>query len=224
MSEKPILFTSPMVRASMRDVDPKTQTRRVITTLRRHGRITEFGRSDTSGYDWHFRDKALRWHDISHARLLELAPYQAGDILWVRETCANIALSGYEPTYFYRADGDELPPYDARAADNRWRPSIFMPRSAARLFLRVTAVRVERVQDISEDDCYAEGTLEWADAQDLRHNDGTPAKWPSVRHAFEALWGSINAKRGYGWDANPWVWVYEFERCEERRKAARCST
>jgi hypothetical protein len=82
----------------------------------------------------------------------------------------------------------------------KWKkkPSIFMPRAAARLFLRVKNVRAERLQDISEEDAIAEG-VDGIEPGELFFN-------------FIALWNSLNAKRGYGWEANPWVWVYTFER------------
>ena len=85
---------------------------------------------------------------------------------------------------------------------------------ACRLELVVTAVRVERLKDISEGDCWDEGIEEWLknDKNLPRWADGGITKYTSVRHAFKALWDSINAKRGYGWDANPWVWVVEFEK------------
>jgi hypothetical protein len=82
----------------------------------------------------------------------------------------------------------------------RWRPSIHMPREAARLFLRVTDVRVERLQNISAEDCEAEGYFETAPVE------------PRPRSWFSEVWNARNAKRGYGWDSNPWVWVYTFER------------
>ena len=90
--------------------------------------------------------------------------------------------------------------YRASAADTRthWRPSIHMPRWASRILLEVTEVRVERVQDISEEDARVEG----ADCVALRCENV-----PTYRAGFSALWDSINAKRGLGWDANPWVWA-----------------
>ena len=87
----------------------------------------------------------------------------------------------------------------------RWRPSLFMPRWASRITLEITAVRVERVQDISEEDVEAEGLAlqSWA-GEDLEG-------WPKTA-GFAQLWDSLNAKRGYGWEANPWVWVIAFKR------------
>lgn len=177
MKERPILFSAPMVRAIL--AGTKTQTRRVCTD--------------------EVADVLARFETVGTPR------YSAGDTLWVRETFANIAIEGYPPTYFYRADGEDLPPFDARAADNRWRPSIHMPRTASRITLRVESVRVERLQDISEHDAVCEG-IEPA----TRLACGADSHDP--RQSFLELWDSINAARGYGWDSNPWVWVVQFER------------
>lgn len=100
--ERPLLYSGPMVVAVLRDVDPKTQTRRGVTRLAGFGQITDLGLSDTPGYDWHFRDSAMRWHDITHARLLECCPYgQFKDRLWVRET--HFAWGHWETRYSARA-------------------------------------------------------------------------------------------------------------------------
>ena len=95
----------------------------------------------------------------------------------------------------YRADEEMKGP---------WRPSIFMPRWASRILLEITGVRVERVQDIALNDAKAEGV------------DMYSAQFPVE---FKGLWDSLNAKRGYGWDVNPWVWVVEFKRVEEKPRA-----
>jgi len=131
-------------------------------------------------------------------------PYQPGDILWVKETwgiheCAKCmvgipALGGVctcKPVY--KAD------YQWPILI-KWRSPVTMPREEARLFLRVTDVRVQRVQDITSSDIEQEGV----DTEGLN----TGEEW---KYAFSQLWDSINAKRGYGWDANPWVWAYTFE-------------
>ena len=93
--------------------------------------------------------------------------------------------------------------WDMGKAPTRWRPSIYMPREAARIFLRVTNVRVERLQDITEEDARKEGCM-----------SGMITGTCNARGQFQDLWDSLNAKRGrgYGWDTNPWVWVIEFER------------
>jgi hypothetical protein len=128
----------------------------------------------------------------------------AGDLLWVRETWACEGLSGYT----YKADPDV--PFCVK-----WRPSLFMPREACRLFLRVENVREERLRDISYDDVFAEGitsTVAGVPPYDLIYRiPNNPNYYYTHTQAFEALWDSINAKRGYGWDANPLVTVIEFK-------------
>ena len=102
----------------------------------------------------------------------------------------------------------------------KWRPSILMPKTMARIWLEVKIVRVERVQDISEDDAMAEGITTdilpaCGDHPDLQCYVTMPDDnhaYPTAQEAFEKLWNSINKKRGFGWDVNPWVWVVEFEK------------
>lgn len=135
-------------------------------------------------------------------------PYQPEDILYVRETWDY--LEGWKigdpavvGAYFYRADGD-LRPVSWRG---KWRPSIHMPKEAARIWLRVTDVRVERLQDITEEQAQMEGC-----------NSGLLTGPCTARGQFESLWNPTIKKSDlarYGWDANPWVWVIEFERCED---------
>jgi len=143
MRERPILFSAPMVRAVLRKANPKTQTRRGIARLAGFSqKITEFGPSDTCGYDWHFRDREMRWHDMRTADLLKLCPYgQPGDRLWGKETFAvygdaNKYVIHYRATHQNEGSG--------------WTPSIHMKRIYSRILLEVVSVRVERLQDISE--------------------------------------------------------------------------
>lgn len=131
-------------------------------------------------------------------------PYRPGDILYVRETW------DFRPDnklgYIYRAD--YVGPYEIK-----WRPSIHMPKEAARLFLRVTGVQVERLQDIDGKGVFFEGI------DNGMSNPAMGKRWENMqRMAFQALWDSTikPANRAlYGWDANPWVWRIKFERCEK---------
>lgn len=133
--------------------------------------------------------------------------YEPGDILWVRETWCDV-FGRLE----YRADFSESKLLDRIArygkVISKWRPSIFMPKEAARLYLRVTDVRVERLQDITEEDAKAEGIEPRFSIQDQFSSD-------IARLRFSELWDDINGGRGYWWYTNPWVWVYSFERCEK---------
>lgn len=187
-NERPILFSGAMVRAILDG--KKTQTRRVVKPQ---------PPADWVPSPWPYDGAA--WSD-------RRCPYGApGDRLWVRETWAPISPDEErrpirECRIEYRADTSAARPggWDEDTDDPeaaRWRPSIHMPRWASRLTLEVTGVRVERVQDISEDDARAEGVYPYAD---------------NPRRFFQELWNSINGARGYGWNSNPWVWVVEFRR------------
>jgi hypothetical protein len=200
---KPILFSTPMVKAIMED--RKTKTRRVINPQpvinlddkrkvtipvnRMHGLIDTLGFFSVEDY---IKNKAR---------------YEVGNILWVRETWrpAEVKCNG-GADYFYYADGFSDASSKSETGRAKWKPSIHMPRKAARIFLRVTDVKIERLQDITEEDAEAEGVK----AYGQNNCSGT-----SARIAFAELWDGLNEKRGYGWRKNPWVWVYTFERCEK---------
>lgn len=232
MKERPILFSAPMVRALSQPIDPKDMTRRILHRLLRFGEITEFGISDTPGYDWHFRDREMRWHDISHGRLLEVCPYgRPGDRLWVREA-HYLTDNGHGEHAVYAADAvavrahlaaiQELPgafPDGVKTRHRKLRPSIHMHRWASRILLEITYIRVERLQDISEEDAKAEGIephyAGWMPYNTMFYeSDGiTPANYfKDPRHSYLQLWESINGAGS--WDANPWVWVISFKRIE----------
>lgn len=189
---KPILFSTPMVQAILEG--RKTMTRRVCKPLTLNYPMRAY--DDETPEEW-----LARWR---HKPI-----YSAGDILWVRETWAEV-FGNIE----YRADfSDDENHYRAKRYGKviaRWRPSIHMPREAARIFLHVTNVRVERLQDIAENDARAEGCREIRLPGIVPEDCG--AVLVSARGRFHALWDSLSAKRGYGWDTNPWVWVIEFER------------
>lgn len=141
-------------------------------------------------------------------------PWEVGDILWVRETWNDICWGNSKTEYWYKAD--EPIDADTGVLRERWRPSIFMPRAAARLFLKVISIRVERLQDISEADAISEGIK--TTFEHRQHHDGSIHAAIVVNHIrqFADLWNGINYKRGYGWGFNPWVWVLEFERIEAK--------
>jgi hypothetical protein len=136
--------------------------------------------------------------------------YDVGDILYVRETwtpycinkktCRNALLA--HSNYCYKASPEECVD-DLRC---KWHPSIHMPKEAARIWLEVTDVRVERLQEITIDDAISEGCFANFDPPD-GHGFRSEA-----RNLFRELWDSLNDKRGYGWDVNPWVWVIEFNK------------
>ena len=182
--ERPILFSTPMVKAIL--AGKKTMTRRVIKPKTLDKFIN------------------LIWNPNEN---LNLSPWKVGDVLWVRETWNGIRL-GNGPEYWYRADEPE--DADTGVLRERWRPSIFMPRAAARLFLKVTSIRVERLQEITEEDAIAEGVL-WNRARKINELEKSNNIIDNAKALFMRLWDAINAKRGYGWDVNPYVWVISFE-------------
>lgn len=192
---KPILFNTAMVRAILDG--RKTVTRRVVKNV------------PENAYPGRCVLGAGLFDPETGLRVVS-PPYNRKDILYVRETWCS-AYDG--EAYFYFADKctereqAKLLDYD----DVRWRPSIHMPKEAARIFLRVTDVRVERLQDITPEQIDAEGCKEYAyDAETCVLKPSSPA-W------FELLWDSTVKYKEihlYGWDANPWVWVIEFERID----------
>lgn len=198
MKEKPILFSTPMVPAILDD--RKTQTRRVIKPQPRIGFEYEGFNDGYAAFqgDGFLFDKVRPKH-------------QPGDILWVRETWRLVDFTfvdGVWSAAVQYKDSSLGPRLSWEHMDDErigWRPSIFMPRDAARIFLRVTDVRAERVQEISEADARAEGVIT---------NDAV--KVSSYIYWYQQLWDKLNAKRGYGWDTNPWVWVYTFERVDNK--------
>ncbi len=137
-----------------------------------------------------------------HGREIKIK-YAPGDLLWVRETWADhfILMAFREKRIIYKADRPDQPV-------DSWISPLFLPKEFARLWLEVVNVWAERVQEISIHDCYAEG---WEASVCLSMS--TPLSW------YAALWDSLNAKRGYGWDQNPWVWRIEFKKTEHRSPA-----
>lgn len=194
---KPILFNTEMVRAILDD--RKTVTWRVIKY--KHSVDPTKTLDDFIGTS----DPQL---------LVSCAPYKTDDVLWVRETWF------FEDHYYDESEGSALYRYVYRASRPDypvgvpgWRPSIHMPKEAARLFLRVTGVRVERLQDMNLDDFLKEGVCLLPEA----FNDPDNA-YHQAKRRFSAIWNSTIKKPDldcYGWNANPWVWVIEFERIDK---------
>mgnify|MGYP004649245765 FL=1 len=208
MSMKPILFNTDMVKAILDG--RKACTRRILK-----GAIP-------------FDEKAEYWNVLKKGEwsgpicveyfMKQGSPYKPGDILYVRETWEHFeccccegdehgncyrepqqsVLNKNYGCYMYRAT-DEI------YGDARWHPSIHMPKEAARIWLKVTDVRVERLQDMTDDDAEAEGCFDYTSTA-----LGFPDVWDST------IKGSDLDR--YGWDANPWVWVIEFERCEKPKE------
>lgn len=193
----PILFNTEMVRAILDG--RKSCSRRINKDA------NDYVVPDMDFYDSDKRTYAVHnYSDKEHTDKLSIAertcPICPGDILYVRETWKK-ALNGY----YYYEDWQRNDIADV----TKWKPSIHMPKEAARIWLKVTDVRVERLQEI---------------ASEQISREGVEVEYPHVlngeekRYAFSTLWNSTIKKTDldrYGWDANPFVWVIEFERCEK---------
>lgn len=217
MKEYPILFSAPMVRAVLDG--RKTQTRRI---MKKQPNI------DAQTGDWlfTFSDGSQQVSPIEHWVDLQIklhCPYgQPGDHLWVRETFAPMRdgeVNTNAKPYRYKADWKEGGNVDGVTYSSKaiWKPSIFMPRAAARILLEVVDVRVERLQDISEADAVAEGVeisktgkyyLNYVDQK----NNFTQFIFncDTAKESYQTLWKTINGPDS--WEANPWVWVVEFNK------------
>ena len=208
MKEQPILFSGPMVRAILEG--RKTQTRRVC-------KVQPKGRNYIRPHDRH-GDGPLPGGFVEASYYSAVmqdfdCPYgQPGDRLWVRETFKeySVLLGDIDGNMVnYRADENGI--------SGPWKPSIFMPRKYCRLILEVKAVRVERLQDISEEDAQAEGIAYQDGGKEITQGylsaDGS-VLFDTATLAFRDLWDSLNAKRA-PWESNPWVWVIEFEKAHD---------
>jgi hypothetical protein len=203
---RPILFSGPMVRALLSGA--KTQTRRVVRLP--DDAFTDVVRDfdpDARSYFWRFSasmDGACQTHDVE-------CPYgKPGDRLFVKETfAADVPGCEFQDGWSYRADHID-PRGDGPANPMRWRPSIHMPRRASRITLEITGVRVERVQEIGEEDAIAEGV-----GPGYVPNAMGSTTCVGHRPMFARLWDQINGKRpGCSWNDNPWVWAISFRRVE----------
>lgn len=205
---KPILFNTEMVRAILDG--RKTCTRRLV----------KFHNNRNPNWSGYVKEGLILYNG-NNQPCNKPSPYKSGDILYVRETWRNP-----NNVYCYRADTAVLEKSYTWEKQHGWRPSIHMPKEAARLFLRVTDVRVERVQDIITGDYRTPGNINkeglYKPCIDCTHHNGNCKDFIREQtcrlvHSFAALWNSTIRKSGietYCWAANPWVWVIEFERVE----------
>lgn len=222
--ERPILFSAPMVRAILQG--RKTVTRREIKPSKRSAdtQLELHQQPDGSWLPMHTFDESCM--DDQGTEHPITCPYgKPGDRLWVRETWYCDHFEVQKGPYLQPADmhdldqsledgelvyaADGVSPYEQEQPT--WKPSIHMPRWASRILLEVTDVRVERLQDISEEQAKAEGVRLYADHADLGdwwHFEGIETYSADPRKSFELLWTSV----GGDWNANPWVWAVEFKR------------
>lgn len=215
VKERPILFSGEMICAILDG--KKAQTRSVVKLPQGAQRVAYWTTPRNRPQSGWADPGVNYWTDKGNH--IDPCPYGfPGDRLWVRETFLpdpprdwqeyrldEIPLAYRSPKHvLYKANPDS-----DKYHIGKWYPSIYMPRWASRIALEIVNVRVERLQDISEEDSKAEGVY---------LTEGSLAAYPfgqSYREAYVLLWNSINAKRGYGWNTNPWVWVVEFKRVEQ---------
>ena len=226
-TEKPIAFCGPM-SVAIRD-GRKTMTRRVVKMTG----IDFRGGGGTEGPDWNdpscwgFEDEGGREWALSPGDLVDeviQCPYYVGQRLWVREACwiwGQWHRDGKTPTgrdkwRFYAAtrrrvrfDKPEQTAKRGGAAGWVYRHARFMPRWACRTLLEATDVRMERLQEITEEDAIAEGV----EPCGIGYIPAVNAMGKN-RYYFASLWDSLNVERGFGWDTNPWVLVVSFKRVE----------
>lgn len=201
----PILFSTLMVQAILEN--RKTQTRRVIKLPNYHPSAVEKQKDKMTIKDWILYDG--NQEVIGNLK----CPYNLGDVLWVRETFAaanSLTKGGNEFShYVFKADNNSLHNHF------KWKPSLFMPKEACRLFLKIKSIRVQQLHDISEEDAIAEG-VESKDNQwrDYYYKDSEPIFGTrTATRSFRTLWYLINGVDSFL--QNPFVWVYEFEKIEK---------
>ena len=201
MSVKPILFNTEMVRAILDG--RKSCTRRLV----------KFLSGENPKWTGYIKDGSMLYNGRNEP-CIRTQPYQPGDILYVRETWCALPVNeaGHmrgHSVYYYKADRDLRP----EGWRGNWHPSIHMPKEAARIWLEVTDVRVERLKDITGFSVQKEGI-------EVEPNE-CAGKFDFISELFflfQRLWDSTVKKSDldrYGWNANPWVWVIEFERCDK---------
>lgn len=215
MAIKPILFNTEMVRAILDGC--KTCTRRIVKDGIPDDAMWGYTAFTPKGYI-----SCRGVYADGYGEGFYKLPYQPGDILYVRETWSE-----WTDGYLYKAWNSPFPQAGESPA-MKWHPSIHMPKEAARIWLKVTDVRVERLQEMKPVDVIKEGaypdcwdclnTYEESGSQCCYGTEEQCSQCDGVMMEWEKLWNSTIKKTDidrYGWDVNPWVWVIEFERCEK---------
>lgn len=201
MAIKPILFNTEMVQAIMDG--RKSCTRRLVKPQPDEKHTFQLGFVTDSTEKKEVGCFGFDINEYGGSIQYAKPPYQSEDILYVRETWHRYTkqVGKGEGCHLEERYGYKASIANSEDAEEPWKPSIHMPKEAARIWLKVTDVRVERLQDVTDDDAEAEGCFDYT----------------STALGFPDVWESTIKKSDldqYGWDANPWVWVIEFERCE----------
>lgn len=210
---KPILFNTEMVQSILDD--RKTVTRRVIKfpCNKYTGR---FPRAEDVSISGNYYGGVVHFLEDPHYCFDVKKTYRRGDILWVRETWLMA-----DGNYYYRANETMISSQTRVSFGYQWHPSIHMPKDAARIFLHVTDVRAERLQDITTEQTSKEGCFAWTkDGKITKYSMAEDQyEWSMMprnpEKAFRDCWDMLTRKKDldqYGWNANPWVWVVDFER------------
>ena len=215
----PILFSTPMVQAILEGRKLMTRRTKGLEEINKNPNLYRYTTSD-------YRiEKLIHNFDMLNEDCNRLEKYvsakcpygKVGDVLWVRETFVPDYFDNH--SYGYKADWNDVAA--ELMPEPKWKPSLFMPKAACRIFLEITDVRVERLRDITSEDAIKEGierksSLEWA--YKLYGNQkvnifNSLINWGTAIESFYTLWQSINGKES--WDKNPWVWVISFKRIEK---------
>jgi len=231
MKIKPILFSTPMVQAILNG--SKTQTRRTQGLEKFNTNPDWFiyecksSHKQSNGSYTHYMEHCdVRGNPLGKYSTVE-SKIKTGDILWVRETFAEYSKEITDATYVYKADVDKnmqevFEVYKHNKLVSNWKPSIFMPKKACRIFLEVADIRLERLQNISEEDARDEGASQGIKIDDFVKLVNASSKltkqsalnpMSTYKLGFMKIWADI-----YGldnWQSNPWVWVYTSKKCDK---------
>lgn len=210
MAIKQILFNTEMVRAIL--MGQKTCTRRVVKGFIPDDAVWGYTAFTPKGYI-----SCRGTFPVGYGEKFFKLPYQKGDILYVRETWSHPIVPSDKNRYVYRAD--EVAEDGFKNEAHIWHPSIHMPKEAARIWLKVTDVRLERLWDIKIEGVKNEGI--WDDYKTYSEEYLEKLRTVAYPKAFSKLWDSTIKKSDidhYGWDANPLVWVIDFERCDKPKE------
>ena len=218
----PILFSTSMVKAILEGRKLMTRRTKGLDFVNKNSNLFRYDSCDDTYGDYDSRepDATLHWFENIDENGKELEKYvsvkcpygKVGDVLWVRETFLPTIINGKKDGNWYKASVDITSQLIIK-----WKSSLFMPKAACRIFLEITDVRVERLQDISNEDAIDEGIERLNVASSMMCyksyvvKGGGTGVYPYV--SFQTLWQSINGKES--WEKNSWVWVVSFKRIEK---------